>query len=151
MSFWVKITIVLAMLLAAFSWHVWDKREAAIAERNKIELFYSQKAAEESHKRDLIEQQLIDSNAEALEKKNDKIKSISSKLDATLSSLQFYRECSSIVPKATSITAPCPSRELSRQDAEFLAREAAKADSVVEERDYYYGQYEKARSLLGTR
>ena len=35
-----------------------------------------------------------------------------------------------------------------KEDAEFLTREAARADRVTEERNYYYDRYEDARRLL---
>lgn len=42
----------------------------------------------------------------------------------------------------------CTARELYREDAEFLTGEAARAESVLVERDYYYNQYENIRSEL---
>lgn len=49
---------------------------------------------------------------------------------------------------ATPIVQTCTGAELSREDAEFLAGESARADKVVKERDYYYGEYERARKAL---
>lgn len=46
---------------------------------------------------------------------------------------------------ASPVVQTCTGAELSREDAEFLAREAARADGVLAERDYYFSQYEKAR------
>lgn len=45
-------------------------------------------------------------------------------------------------------TGSCTGSELYREDAEFLAGEAARADKVTIERDYYYERYEDARNLL---
>jgi len=42
----------------------------------------------------------------------------------------------------------CTARELYREDAEFLTGEAARAESVLIERDYYYERYESARKRI---
>jgi len=42
----------------------------------------------------------------------------------------------------------CTGAGLYRDDSEFLARLAERAEQVKIERDYYYGQYEAARRLL---
>lgn len=38
--------------------------------------------------------------------------------------------------------------ELPREDAEFLVREASRADGIIKERDYYHGEYVRARQAL---
>ena len=42
----------------------------------------------------------------------------------------------------------CTAAQLYREDAEFLTREAARAESVLIERDYYYERYESIRKQL---
>lgn len=44
----------------------------------------------------------------------------------------------------------CPNtgEVLSREDAEFLTREASRADTVVAERDYYYRSYQSLKTEL---
>lgn len=42
----------------------------------------------------------------------------------------------------------CTGSELSREYAEFLIREASRADEVIAERDKYYEEYESARRAL---
>jgi hypothetical protein len=51
-------------------------------------------------------------------------------------------------PKDSDVVQACTARELYREDAEFLTREAARAQSVIAERNYYYQQYEKVRKQL---
>ena len=46
---------------------------------------------------------------------------------------------------AAPVVQTCTGAELSREDSEFLAGEAARADQILSERNYYYNQYEKAR------
>lgn len=42
----------------------------------------------------------------------------------------------------------CTGSELSREDAEFLTREAARAELIIKERDFYYDRYEQSRTRL---
>lgn len=151
MSFWVKLAIIVGIVVAVFSWHSYDKHVAVQAGKNQVRLEYSLKLETARHEKDALEASLRDKQKKALEEKNEKIKDISRRLDSVLSSLQHYKSCSELTGQSASITAPCRSRELSREDGEFLAREAAKAQSVVEERDYYYGRYEDARKSLEPR
>lgn len=48
----------------------------------------------------------------------------------------------------TSCPAALSAAELPREDAEFLTREAARAEGVMEERDFYYEQYETVRRKM---
>ena len=151
MSFWFKLGAMGALIVALISWHIIDKSAAVEAAKNEVRVAYMQKLEEASRNRALVEDRLRDNQILALKKKNEEIKNISTRLDSALSSLQFYRSCYELTSKAASIGTPCPSRELSREDAEFLTREAARAQAVVEERDFYYGQYEAARRSLDAR
>jgi hypothetical protein len=45
-------------------------------------------------------------------------------------------------------TIACTGAELPREDAEFLVREAARADEIVVQRDFYYKSYEDVRHKL---
>ena len=151
MSFWAKLLIIVGVFSAFFVWHLVDKTEAVKAAKNEVVIEYTQKENEARVAKERDEKALRAAQAQALKDKDEKIKAISSQLDSTLSSLQHYKACSELVAKPASIGTPCPSRELSREDGQFLAREAAKADSVVVERDYYYGRYEDARKRLEAR
>ena len=54
--------------------------------------------------------------------------------------------------RASSDNTGCPAAlsaaELPREDAEFLTREAARAEGVMGERDFYYEQYETVRRKM---
>lgn len=49
---------------------------------------------------------------------------------------------------AAPIVVTCTGAELSREDAEFLAGEAARAEAVLKDRDFYYKRYEDARNKV---
>lgn len=78
------------------------------------------------------------------EEKYEKLKSINSVLVSDLVSLQQRSKRSSSPSSTTNSadsSASCTAAQLYREDAEFLTREAARADEVILERDYYYNRY----------
>ena len=79
-------------------------------------------------------------------KKNAEIKSINAKHNAIVSEL---RNRPSRGTSNTKDGKTCTGADLSREDAEFLVGEAARADEVVAELNYCYSNYENARKLLG--
>ncbi len=96
---------------------------------------------------------LSKANAKQLEAKDAQIKTINSKLVAALSELRNRPirpdpKSVSDVPKPASIVQTCTGRELYREDSEFLTREAARAEALIIERDYYYNAYEEFRNKL---
>lgn len=84
------------------------------------------------------------SNDLALGKKNAEIETINSKLALLRSELRKRPSRSA----ATSSPSSCTGRELLREDAEFLAGEAARAERIMKERNFYYERYEEARQQL---
>lgn len=142
------------ILALATAFHLYDKK---LAVTRAIEVTTASLNTEYQTKLDAAEERarqttkaLIISNVEALEKKQDEIKDIERKLTSALGSLQWYKQCASstINSNNSKNRTACPGRELSREDAEFLVREASDADRVVAERDYYYGRYEDVRLRL---
>jgi hypothetical protein len=89
------------------------------------------------------------------ENKYATLETINRKLSADVVGLQQRAQRpadTSIIADNTSVRATCTAAQLYREDAEFLAREAARADSVVIERDYYYDRYISIeKSLNGKR
>jgi hypothetical protein len=100
----------------------------------------SQKKEEEIRAQSKIEQ----------DKRDEKLKALDVKLNNVLSEL--HNRPSRSGPQTDSQTSgtnkACTGSELYREDGEFLAREAARADSIVIQRDYYYQEYENARKKL---
>lgn len=82
--------------------------------------------------------------------KDGQLKELNTKLATALSELH-KRPSRTSTPnptQVTSVTTPCTGTQLFKEDGQFLAREAARGDKVIVERDYYYEQYEEARKLL---
>lgn len=111
---------------------------------------YEQKLSEEKDKAIAKERKLQQDSLTLTKKKDEKIKSISSKLNVAISKLQHRPSRNSAPTSATASTAgnSCTGAELYREDGEFLTREAARADKILEERNYYHEQYERARDVL---
>lgn len=80
--------------------------------------------------------------------KDEKIRTLSTKLDTALSRLQHRPSRPKDLPNDTPVIQACTARELYREDGEFLAREAARAESILIERDYYYNAYEEVRKKI---
>ena len=96
-------------------------------------------------------EQVMQIAADKLRKEKDEnINKLTNRLNATLNELRHrsYRPASATVPK-TSIIGPsaegCTGRELYRQDAEFLIREAARADKLRESLIQCQTQYNQVR------
>lgn len=93
----------------------------------------------------------LELSALALEKvKDEEIKRVNGKLAVALDSLSKRpkRPSTPNHPKDASVVQACTAGELYREDAEFLTREAARADQILAERNYYYQRYESVRKEL---
>lgn len=104
------------------------------------------KATEEAIEK---ERKLVEEHLKETQIKNAKIKSINDKLNVVVNELRNRPGRS---PESASTTAEtgatCTGASLFREDGEFLAREAARADKILAERDYCYSEYERARQQL---
>lgn len=81
--------------------------------------------------------------------KNEKVKSLNSKLKSVTNQLQQREKRND--SNDTTTAAACSratGAELSREDADFLAREAARADQITTELNYCITQYNSVRDLL---
>ncbi len=105
----------------------------------------------EAHNKAKQTETRLELSALALEKtKDEEIARINVSLDDALKRLRDrpVRPSTPNTPKDANAGEACTARELYREDAEFLTREAARANQVIAERNYYYQQYEKARKIL---
>lgn len=85
------------------------------------------------------------------DKKYAKLETVNRNLSVELISLQqrTQRPIAPPIPSNNPASEPsCTGAQLYREDAEFLTREAARAEGVLIERDYYYDQYESIRKRL---
>ena len=131
-----KLTDVI-VILTIFCMGVWYVDHRARKEERQ-EYAQAAEAAKE------VEKVLKLSSARALQEKDEQIKAVDSKLASIRSELR-KRPSRATAPKNSS---SCTGRELPREDAGFLAGEAARADRVLKERNYYYEEYERARLEL---
>lgn len=149
MSVWVKISLVGGLIAILIGYHVSSKNSAVASALEAQKAIYNQKIAEEVERAQETTVSLLNSALEDLQKKEHENKIIRNQLSVLNSKLQqrTSREDSSPTP-GTSGT--CTGAELFREDGEFLAREAARADRILKERDFYYEQYRKAREALSS-
>lgn len=82
-----------------------------------------------------------------LERKDEKINRISVERDAALERLR-NRPSRPNNDSPTEDRRSCRGTELYREDAEFLTREAARAEMILTERNFYWERYENARQQL---
>lgn len=115
-------------------------------------------ALKRSYEEKIVEQQLVAKKTtddlqkqadDALKEKDEKLKDSNTKLAAAIDELRKRpsRSTQTSTP-ITEVTEACNGTQLYREDAEFLTREAARADQAIIWRDYYYERYEYARKKL---
>lgn len=149
-----KILIALAMLLALYGGHEWDKQRAVANAVTVTSLKLNQEYQKQLNVAAKIARDKQDAMQESADKdrdaKDETIRTISDQRDAALIKLRNRpsRPTTPDTPKDSNVSQACTGRELFREDAEFLTREAARADQIVAERNYYYSQYEKVRKQL---
>lgn len=144
MLMWIRIAIISAVFLALLGFHLNAIEKAEDRVNKKWEAAELKKDLERQEK----EKTILD-NALALEReKNEEI----TKLNLTVNGLRYSlrnrpsRETIRYVEHSEAPRA-CTGAELSREDGEFLAGEAARAAVIAKERDYYYQQYEQVRKI----
>lgn len=147
-----KIGALVALLGALWGLHVWDKAVAVHKAEEIVTLRLTSKydkklldaVAQAQNTRDVIEEQ----SQKALKDKDAKLKDSNTKLASALASLRSRPSRSEQHPNSQDVASTCTGRELSKEDGEFLAREAARADQLILERDYLYNEYEILRKNL---
>lgn len=143
-----RIIALIGLIIVLIGMHVYDKQSGitkAVQEVHQSYTVASQQIAlkaKEEHARLLTEQW------KEQERRDEKIKSLSVKLAAANRLLNSRTERPKDGGESPVVTTSCTGRELYREDGEFLIREAARADKVIIERDYYYEQYENARKMI---
>lgn len=143
MSTRAKIIALAAFLVALWAFHEYDKAQAV----NKV-VEQAEKASKDYKERTERVQKTLDaSHRLALKEKDVKITSIERNLRSDIERLR-NREVRPNVVTITETRETCTGTGLYREDAEFLTREAARAEKVRIERDYYWQQYENARLEL---
>ena len=152
-----KVAVVVVVAASLFGVHQLDKnhavKEAVIATQTAKDKEYQNKLTVAQNKAIEDTKKLAEASAKAIGEKDAKISSITLARDNAVRELyqsRNQRPTSTTQNRIVVTDSPgtCDARELYAEDAEFLVREASRADSVIVERDYYYNRYEAARKLI---
>jgi hypothetical protein len=147
--------LVSSLLLIVYAAHWIDKRNAvnrAVAEaREEMVAAYTKKLLEASEAAREREAYMIASADKMRKDKDARIAALSTHRDSLIVSLQQRPQRTPSPSQAAQC--PCDGQaasgaDLSRQDAEFLVREAARADGLREALDACYKQYDAVRDAL---
>jgi len=138
-----KIIASVAVLAALWAFHEYDKAQAIKEIRQEMVI----KSKEYAERTERATKALEASLRSETKQKDAKIDSIQRQLADTIKRLR-ERPVRPNVVTVTEVRESCTGRELYREDGEFLAREAARAERILEERNFYWQQYENARVKL---
>ena len=146
---WVRVVALLSAICVVFAagwlvngWRWNSKLQAIIAAQTEARI------AAEKKSRTLEQTLQAQINAER-NRKDVEINIIRSQLDTALIELRKRLARGSNVPSATGNNSPATGAQLSREDAEFLTREAARADIVLSNSAACYKSYEAIRTSVG--
>ena len=133
-------------LLGAF--HFYEQNIAVQNAKAQVEQTYKAKLDEAATAAQQLQSQFASSLDTAKKEKDEKINALAARnveLNRMLSNRPSRPADNSTTPKTGE---SCTGAQLYREDGEFLAREAARAERVLEERNFYWKQYENARVKL---
>ena len=144
----IKIAIALALVASLIGGHVYLVNRA-VARAEAVQLAEFNKQVMENVLRTIeTEDQLKLGNKALMDKKNEDLSRITAERNRLNRMLSNRPQRDPAISIPASPGAACTGAELYRQDGEFLAGEAARAEKVMRERDYYYDQYEQARKKI---
>lgn len=142
---WIKVAVVSVIVTALVAFHLNAIEDAKDKVNKKWQDAELQKDLERKEK----EKTILDNALELEREKNAEITKLNIVADNLRNSLRNRPSRETIVyrdnPEASRT---CTGAELSREDGEFLAGEAARAEELIKERDFYYKQYEQVRKSL---
>ena len=93
------------------------------------------------------EKSLLEASERYRKDRDAKVKDLNRRLRSLDAELQQRKKRDSRESTDTAACSGATGAELSREDAEFLAREATRADTVVENLNYCIAQYNKLRNV----
>lgn len=144
----IKIAIALALVASLIGGHVYLVNRA-VAKAEAVQLAEFNKQVMENVLRTIeAEDQLKAGNKALMDKKNEDLSHITRERDKLIRMLRDRPQRDPAISVPPSSGTACTGAELYRQDGEFLAGEAARADKILRERNYYYDQYEQARKKI---
>ncbi len=146
------VLLILGMTYGAHRIIVYRAVGAAVAEtKASLSAEYTKKLLEASELAREREQVMVASADKIRKEKDAQIASLNSRLGAALDGLRQRPQRSPSTPQSPPAACSCAGTtgaELSREDAEFLVREAARADSLRTALEQCYRQYDEVRKGL---
>jgi Sec-independent protein translocase protein TatA len=146
------VVLILGILFGTHKVILWKEVKKAVAEtKEQMSAEYTKKLLEASELAREREQVMVSSADKIRKEKDAKIASLNTRLGTALSSLSERPQrppSSSQGAPASCIGAGATGAQLSREDAEFLVREAARADSLRLALGQCYKQYDAIRKSL---
>lgn len=143
-----KIIALMALIIALIGIHVWDRGRAIEKAEQAVHYSYQLENAKATQKAKEEKAQLVLEQTIAIGERDDKIKALGIELAAAVKRMRERPSRSQESREPSEVRSSCTGRELFQEDGEFLIREAARADKVREERDFYYGEYERVRLMI---
>lgn len=138
-----KIIASVVVLAALWAFHEYDKTQAVQEVRKELVAKSKEYAERSERATKALEASLRSESVQ----KDAKIADIERNLRSAIKRLHD-RPVRPNVVTVTEIREACTGAQLYREDGEFLAREAARAERILEERNFYWQQYENARVKL---
>lgn len=146
------VVLILGILFGTHKVILWKEVKKAVAEtKEQMSAEYSKKLLEASELAREREQVMVSSADKIRKEKDAQIASLNTRLGTALSSLSERPQRPSSASQgapASCIGAGATGAQLSREDAEFLVREAARADKLRSALDQCYRQYDSVRQSL---
>lgn len=144
----IKLGLIIGLIIGLTSLHLYLKDRAVTQAKTELVTQYEKKLLDAVIQSKQAETDLQEKARQHDNAKEAHIRALDSKLNNALSELRKRPKRPANSSKDTGDKQACTARELYREDAEFLTRESARAESVLVERDYYYNQYESVRRRL---
>lgn len=143
MSTRAKIIASMVVLAALWAFHEYDKAQAVQEVRKELVAKSKEYAERSERATKALEASLRSESVQ----KDAKIADIERNLRSAIKRLR-ERPVRPDVVTVTEIREACTGAQLYREDGEFLAREAARAERILEERNFYWQRYEDSRLTL---
>lgn len=149
----IAAAIVAVSIVLGYFWHTNAVSKASEAARSSVKQQYEATYVEGLKTSLNASNELLKEANTAKEKLEHEKSVIAKRHSDIVSGLQkraTRAESQRPASNTTTYIVTCTGAELSREDAEFLAGEAARAERILKERDDYYEHYTRARKALET-
>lgn len=149
MTLWIKLAIIGIVLGSLYTGHVYLVHNAVEDAKAVQKAEFDREILENIIRSNKVTSNIKQETEELIIKKNEKITNITrerNRLNRLLKDRPSRPSNPSTLPPTSGSS--CTGRELYRTDGEFLTGEAARAERIMEERNFYYEQYEQARKKI---